>query len=25
VPHVSKATGVYLNSMLAVTEANNAG
>ena len=24
VPHVSKATGVYLNSMLAVTEANNA-
>jgi branched-chain amino acid aminotransferase len=25
VPHVSKATGVYLNSLLAVTEANNAG
>ena len=25
VPHVSKATGVYLNSMLAVTEAANAG
>jgi len=25
VPHVSKATGVYLNSMLAVTEANLAG
>jgi branched-chain amino acid aminotransferase len=25
VPHVSKASGVYLNSMLAVTEANNAG
>jgi branched-chain amino acid aminotransferase len=25
VPHVAKATGVYLNSMLAVTEANNAG
>jgi len=25
VPHVSKATGVYLNSMLAVTEATNAG
>ena len=25
VPHVSKATGVYLISMLAVTEANNAG
>jgi branched-chain amino acid aminotransferase len=25
VPHVSKATGIYLNSMLAVTEANNAG
>ena len=25
VPHVSKATGVYLNSMLAVTEAKNAG
>ncbi|HEY3960906.1 MAG TPA: branched-chain amino acid transaminase, partial [Gaiellaceae bacterium] len=25
VPHVSKATGVYLNSMLAVTEAVNAG
>jgi branched-chain amino acid aminotransferase len=25
VPHVSKATGVYVNSMLAVTEANNAG
>ncbi len=25
VPHVSKATGVYLNSMLAVTEAQNAG
>jgi branched-chain amino acid aminotransferase len=25
VPHVSKATGVYLNSMLAVTEAINAG
>ncbi len=25
VPHVSKATGVYLNSMLAVTEADNAG
>jgi branched-chain amino acid aminotransferase len=25
VPHVSKATGVYLNSMLAVTEALNAG
>ena len=25
VPLVSKATGVYLNSMLAVTEANNAG
>jgi branched-chain amino acid aminotransferase len=25
VPHVSKATGVYINSMLAVTEANHAG
>ena len=25
VPHASKATGVYLNSMLAVTEAHNAG
>jgi branched-chain amino acid aminotransferase len=25
IPHVSKATGIYLNSMLAVTEANNAG
>ncbi|MDQ4030335.1 MAG: branched-chain amino acid transaminase, partial [Actinomycetota bacterium] len=25
VPHVSKATGIYLNSMLAVTEVNNAG
>jgi branched-chain amino acid aminotransferase len=25
IPHVSKATGVYLNSMLAVTEANRAG
>src|SRR5207248_9082324 len=25
VPHVSKATGVYLHSMLAVTEANLAG
>jgi branched-chain amino acid aminotransferase len=25
VPHVAKATGVYLNSMLAVTEAQNAG
>jgi branched-chain amino acid aminotransferase len=25
VPHVSKATGIYLNSMLAVTEAVNAG
>jgi branched-chain amino acid aminotransferase len=25
IPHVSKATGVYLNSLLAVTEANNAG
>jgi branched-chain amino acid aminotransferase len=25
VPHVSKATGVYLNSLLAVTEATNAG
>jgi branched-chain amino acid aminotransferase len=25
VPHVSKASGVYLNSMLAVTEASNAG
>jgi branched-chain amino acid aminotransferase len=25
IPHASKATGVYLNSMLAVTEANNAG
>jgi branched-chain amino acid aminotransferase len=25
IPHVSKATGVYLNSMLAVTEVNNAG
>jgi len=25
VPHASKATGVYLNSMLAVTEAQNAG
>jgi len=25
VPHVSKATGIYVNSMLAVTEANNAG
>ena len=25
VPHVSKATGVYLNSMLAVTEVTNAG
>ena len=25
IPHASKATGVYLNSMLAVTEAQNAG
>ena len=25
VPHVSKATGIYVNSMLAVTEANRAG
>jgi branched-chain amino acid aminotransferase len=25
IPHVSKATGVYLNSMLAVTEANKGG
>ena len=25
IPHVAKATGVYLNSMLAVLEANNAG
>ena len=25
VPHVAKATGVYINSMLAVTEVNNAG
>jgi branched-chain amino acid aminotransferase len=25
IPHTSKATGVYLNSMLAVTEANRAG
>jgi branched-chain amino acid aminotransferase len=25
IPHVSKATGVYLNSMLAVTEANRSG
>jgi branched-chain amino acid aminotransferase len=25
IPHVSKATGIYLNSMLAVTEANHAG
>ena len=25
IPHVSKATGVYINSLLAVTEANNAG
>jgi branched-chain amino acid aminotransferase len=25
IPHTAKATGVYLNSMLAVTEANNAG
>ena len=25
VPHVAKASGIYLNSMLAVTEANNAG
>ena len=25
IPHVAKATGIYLNSMLAVTEANNAG
>ena len=25
IPHVAKATGVYLNSMLAVTEANRAG
>jgi len=25
IPHTSKATGIYLNSMLAVTEANNAG
>jgi len=25
VPHASKATGIYLNSMLAVTEAQNAG
>jgi branched-chain amino acid aminotransferase len=25
IPHTSKATGVYLNSMLAVTEANKAG
>lgn len=25
IPHVAKATGIYLNSMLAVTEANRAG
>ena len=25
IPHASKATGIYLNSMLAVTEANRAG
>ena len=25
IPHVAKATGIYLNSMLAVTEAQNAG
>src|SRR3712207_1546341 len=25
IPHTAKATGVYLNSMLAVTEANRAG
>ena len=25
IPHTSKATGVYLNSMLAVTEVNRAG
>jgi branched-chain amino acid aminotransferase len=25
IPHVSKATGIYINSMLAVTEANRAG
>src|SRR5918912_109663 len=25
IPHAAKATGVYLNSMLAVTEANRAG
>src|SRR5215204_7390733 len=25
IPHVAKATGVYLNSMLAVTEANKSG
>src|SRR5918996_5153144 len=25
IPHVSKATGIYLNSMLAVTEANRSG
>ena len=25
IPHVAKATGIYLNSMLAVTEANNSG
>ena len=25
IPHVAKATGVYINSLLAVTEANNAG
>jgi branched-chain amino acid aminotransferase len=25
IPHVAKATGIYLNSMLAVTEANQAG
>jgi branched-chain amino acid aminotransferase len=25
IPHAAKATGIYLNSMLAVTEANNAG
>ncbi len=25
IPHVAKATGIYLNSMLAVTEANKAG
>src|SRR4029434_5427435 len=25
IPHVSKATGIYLNSMLAVIEATNAG